>query len=106
ELARHETVLSLLGSFYEATAESAGLAGVSREFRQFARGILNADPALLALAIVPRLTEPERPSFSTLTGFRLTQIGPDGKIRPAGRREEYFPLLAMQPRPRAASILG
>ena len=112
ELARHETVLNLLGFFYEATSEAGELTAFTREFQQFARGVLAEDPDLQAVAIILRLPDAGRKSFEQLarkgiiTGFGITQVGEAGEIEPAGRRGEYFPVLVMEPQPRNAALLG
>ena len=114
QLAEHETVLNLLGFFYEATAEATRgqLSAFVPEFREFAQGVLAEDPDLQAVAIVPRLPDYERKKFEELarqgivTGFGITQLGETGNMEPAGRRGDYYPVLVMEPQPRNAAILG
>jgi diguanylate cyclase (GGDEF)-like protein len=110
ELARHETVLRLLGGFFEASGETiAGdLAGFTEEFREFSHGVLKGEPHLLAAAVILRLPEAGRDGFAQAAGagFRLREEGENGESRPLARRSEYFPVLAVEPQERRDALLG
>jgi diguanylate cyclase (GGDEF)-like protein len=112
ELAKHETVLRLLGGFFEASGETipGDYAGFAVEFREFSHGVLSREPHLQAVAIIPRLPDAERPRFEqaagALSGFRLTEVSESGEIRPAGRRSQYYPVLVAEPHSLNAAILG
>ena len=112
ELARHETVLHLLGAFFEAASEAIpGDFGIfAVEFREFSQGVLAREPHLQAVVLIPRLTDAERPGFEQASrvfpGYRIREVSETGAIRPATRRSEYYPVLVVEPRQRNAAILG
>ena len=111
ELAKHETVLHLLGGFFEASGETVpgDYAGFITEFREISRGLLDREPHLQAVAIIPRLPEAGRAAFeqaAAQAGFRLTETGEAGDNLPASRRSEYYPVLVAEPQERNAAILG
>jgi diguanylate cyclase (GGDEF)-like protein len=112
ELSRHETVLHMLGAFFEAASEA--IPGDFRifavEFREFAQGLTARDPHLQAAVLIPLLLDEERPGFEQATrvfpGYRLREVSETGVIRPAARRSEYCPVLVAEPQQRNAAILG
>ncbi len=112
ELAKHETVLRLLGGFFEASGETlpGDHAGFAAEFREFSHGVLSGEPHLQAVAIILRLPDAERTRFEqeygAMSGFRLSETDESGESRPASRRREYFPVLVAEPQARNAAILG
>jgi diguanylate cyclase (GGDEF)-like protein len=112
ELAKHETVLQLLGAFYEASSETIpdDVVLFADEFREFSQGVLAREAHLQAVAIIPRLPDYERGQFEqaagALPGFRIREVGESGEIRPAARRSEYFPVLAVEPLQRNGALLG
>jgi diguanylate cyclase (GGDEF)-like protein len=112
ELAKHETVLQLLGAFYEASSETIpGDVGLfASEFREFSQGVLSREEHLQAVAIIARVPDYERRGFEqvaeSLPGFRIREVDETGEIRPAARRSEYFPVLAVEPLERNAILLG
>ena len=112
QLAKHETLLRLLGGFFEASSETipGDFAAFALEFREFSQGVLSREPHLQTVAIIPRLPEAERRRFEqaagALSGFRLTEVGETGEILPATRRSEYYPVLVAEPQAGNAAILG
>jgi diguanylate cyclase (GGDEF)-like protein len=112
ELSRHETVLHMLGGFFEAAAEAIpGDFGIfAVEFREFAQGVLARDPHLQAAVLIPLLRDEDRLGFEqaarVFPGYRLRELSETGAIRPATRRSEYCPVLVAEPRQRNAAILG
>ncbi len=112
QLAKQETLLRLLGGFFESSSETipGDFAAFALEFREFSQGVLSREPHLQAVAIIPRLPEAERSGFEqtagALAGLRLTEVAENGAIRPASSRSEYYPVLVAEPRARNAAILG
>ncbi len=112
QLAKQETLLRLIGGFFEASSETipGDFAAFALEFREFSDGVLSREPHLQAVAIIPRLQEAERERLEEAagkrTGLRLTEVGESGEIRSAARRGEYYPVLVVEPQARNAAILG
>ncbi len=112
QLAKQETLLRLLGGFFEASSETipGDFAAFALEFREFSQGVLSREPHLQAVAIIPRLPEAGRRGFEqaagALAGLRLTEVGENGEIRPASSRSEYYPVLVAEPQASNAAILG
>jgi diguanylate cyclase (GGDEF)-like protein len=112
QLAKQETLLRLLGGFFEASSETipGDLATFAMEFREFSQGVLSLEPHLQAVAIIARLPEAKRgrleQAMGAPAGFRLREVGENGGIRPASRRSEYYPVLVAEPQARNAALLG
>lgn len=74
-----------------------------RDFARFASGQRSRQSGIQALEWVPRVRAAERAAFerearqSGLPGFQLTEIGPDGRMRRAGERAEYYPVFYVDP---------
>jgi signal transduction histidine kinase/CheY-like chemotaxis protein len=89
----------------EGVAAYLNTAGdVSREqFRRFVAPGLERHPGLLAIEWVPRVLQADRDSFVArvraegFPDFRLTERGPGGERIEMGPREEYFPILYVEP---------
>jgi diguanylate cyclase (GGDEF)-like protein len=112
ELSRHETVLHMLGAFFEAASEAipGDFGTFAVEFREFSHGVLARESHLQAVVIIPLLPDAERPGFEqaarAFLGYRLQELSETGAIRPAARRSEYYPVLVAEPRARNAAVLG
>jgi signal transduction histidine kinase/CheY-like chemotaxis protein/sensor domain CHASE-containing protein len=89
----------------EGVASYLNTAGdVSREqFKRFVYPALERHPGLLAMEWAPRVRQDERDRFEAqvraegFVRFRLTERGPGGQRVEMGRREEYFPILYVEP---------
>lgn len=74
------------------------------EFEIFAQRLVKHLDGISALSWNPLVTHRERAAFeararrSGLEGYRITEWGPDGTLRPAGRREVYVPIEVIAPR--------
>ncbi len=67
------------------------------EFRRLVAPFLSRSRSIEAVEWVPRVAESERAKFVAATrrdgieGFRITEMGRDGRMKPALRRNEDFP---------------
>jgi signal transduction histidine kinase/DNA-binding NarL/FixJ family response regulator len=82
----------------------AGHAGVNRhEFHTFVQPFFAQMAGLQALEWVPRVSAADRDQFEAAVrregfgDFQITEKGPDGRLRRAGRRHEYFPVCYVEP---------
>jgi PAS domain S-box-containing protein len=92
-------VLESTRSFYVADDK-----GVRRdEFHTFVQPFFSHMVGLQALEWVPRIPDANRDQFEAAVryeGFRdfqITEKGPDGRLRRAARRAEYFPVCYVEP---------
>ncbi len=91
--------LESTGSYYVADHE-----GVQRdEFHTFVQPFFSHMAGLQALEWVPRISEANRDQFEAamrrdgFPDFLITEKGPDGRLRRAARRNEYFPVCYVEP---------
>lgn len=69
-------------------------------------------PGILALDYSPRVYSKDRAGFEAaartqgLTGFQITELDPDGTVRKAGERAEYFPVYGLYPESENQFVLG
>jgi CHASE1-domain containing sensor protein len=97
----------------------AGSVSVERdEFREFVAPHLAHARGVLALAWAPRVRLAERAAFEDEArgldlgepaapgGFRIAEPGAGGSKVPAGRRDEYYPILYVEPAERNHALLG
>jgi PAS domain S-box-containing protein len=96
-----------LTAFYEGSQE------VERdEFRVFSKHLLSKCPAVQALEWVPRVTADQRAAHEEstraagLTDYTIREESLNGEMVPAGRREEYFPVLFVEPYSGNARAVG
>jgi diguanylate cyclase (GGDEF)-like protein/PAS domain S-box-containing protein len=74
-----------------------------REFAEFAQRLLARHPEIQALEWLPRVPYESLPDFEKsvqaegFPGFRVTERGADGKPVPVLKREEYFPIMFVEP---------
>lgn len=74
-----------------------------REFSEFSQPLLARHPEIQALEWLPRVPEAALPSLQKsvqdegYTGFRITELAADGSLMPVAKREEYFPILFVEP---------
>ena len=87
-------LLDVLRAFFNASED-----GISRdEFNAFAGELLNGRKAILALSWIPRVTRDERARHELtgaregIAGYRISIVGPDGRLLPAPEKDEYFPV--------------
>lgn len=75
----------------------------AQEFSAFARGVLARHPEFQALEWLPRVTRAQRAAFEQALrqqghrGFRITEAAADGSVATAAERDEYFPVLYVEP---------
>lgn len=103
----HILALEALESFYLSSYS------VERsEFRTFTQHMLTHFHSLGVLEWIPRVPGSERAAYEAaargdgLTGFRITELGPDGNLVTAAQRDEYFPVYYMEPYEGNESALG
>jgi signal transduction histidine kinase/DNA-binding NarL/FixJ family response regulator len=72
-------------------------------FRRFASAPLARLPELQAVEWIPRVPRAERARYESLAaadgylGYRFNELAPDGRLRAATDREEYFPVYYAEP---------
>lgn len=82
------------------------------EFRRLVTPFLSHSRSIEAVEWVPRVAESERAKFVAdarrdgIEGFRITEMGRDGRMKPVQRRNEYFPVYFIGPRPGSRTIYG
>ncbi|WP_169257999.1 CHASE domain-containing protein, partial [Aromatoleum toluvorans] len=81
------------------------------EFERFTAWFA-AQPAVLAVDWAPYVTQATRAQFEAAAaakdfpGYRIVEPDDDGRLRPAGERSEYFPVLFSAPRQANLVIIG
>lgn len=74
-----------------------------KEFREFISPYLGTSPAIRALEWIPRVSAAERPELErrirsgTFSNFRIIERSESGEMVPAKPREEYYPVLFLEP---------
>ncbi len=88
-------VVRSLGRFIETIGNSDG-----ESFTAFTADTLRLHPEIQALEWIPRVMQAELRDFEQNQGpgFQVRELAPDGWLRPATPRPEYFPVLHLQPR--------
>jgi PAS domain S-box-containing protein len=72
-------------------------------FERFVTPLLAQNKAIQALEWIPRVPEGSRSSYENAArrvgfrGFQFTERTSDGRMGPAGKREEYFPVYFVEP---------
>ncbi len=98
ERANYEMIASAVTAFYA----SSNLVERS-EFESFVGELLARAPDVQAVTWQPRVRRAERAAFEAaaiaegLGGYRITERADDGQKFTAGEREEYFPVLFIEP---------
>jgi diguanylate cyclase (GGDEF)-like protein/PAS domain S-box-containing protein len=73
------------------------------DFSSIAMGYLDRRPELTAVNWIVRVSQAQRPGFEAWARrhvdptYRIREPAPDGSLRPAGPRAEYYPLLYTEP---------
>jgi|GEM_PF-706080 Adenylate cyclase, family 3 (some proteins contain HAMP domain) len=81
-------------------------------FARFVGRPLSVHPSLQLLAWVPRITNSERGDYEakaktqTDPSFEIRERGPQGELRPADQRSEYFPAYYVEPTAGNETALG
>jgi PAS domain S-box-containing protein len=106
QLSNYEEVVSSLASFFDASNE------VTRdEFHTYCARALAKYPALTALSWNPETSAARRDALEGaaradgFTEFHVTELGPDGRLSPAGDRPVYAPVFYVEP-PSEGAVLG
>ena len=74
-----------------------------RDFRIFSQGILARHPEIQALEWLPRVERPDLPGFERAVQregfpqFKVTERSAGGTLVPVSERDEYFPILYLEP---------
>lgn len=106
-LADHEAFVGNLASYIESFSIID-----PDEFRHYVKGIYWSSPKFSALSWCPRVLRAERGAFeiqqTTLMGetFKIKQRINEGVIAEADVRDEYYPVLLIEPLPDNASAIG
>ena len=85
-----------VGAFYSASPDVT-----TSQFAEFTAPLLNRFETIAGLGWVPNVTQESRVAFERVAqkqfpGFRITEVGPDGVLVPAGQRAVYFPVLLIR----------
>ncbi|MCP5480980.1 MAG: CHASE domain-containing protein [Spirochaetales bacterium] len=106
-LDRYVYALDSVHSLYRASND------VTRsEFSLFTQRLVKQHTAIAALEWVPRVPHAMRATLETqarregLAGFRFQELGPQGDLRVAGQRKEYFPVYFIEPGEQNAAAFG
>ncbi len=86
-----------VGAYY-----SASRSVTTAQCAKFVAPMLQRFPTIKALGWVPRITQPIRSEFEQAAqadhpGFRITEVGSDKDLVPAGVRPAYFPVRLIRP---------
>ncbi len=107
EMLRALEILHAVQALFEVKPE------VTRtEFSRFVQSALVRLPELQALEWIPRVSHAERARYESaaradgLADFHFTEIDPEGRIVPAGERDEYLPVLYVEPPLSNFPVLG
>ncbi len=83
-----------------------------REFHWLVAPFLSRSRSIEAVEWVPRVTDSDRAKFVAearregIEDYRITEMGGDGRMRPASKRNEYFPICFIGPRPGLKTVYG
>ncbi len=107
EMELHIKTMQSIASFYTASTS------VEREeFSKFVAGPLKERPSLHAIQWVRRVTIPARTSYEQMmkndgfANFTIQDLNEAGRLIPAMRRGEYFPVHFIEPYGKNRSVLG
>lgn len=102
-LAIKNDLLRTLNSLEDISSFYAGSSFVSQEeFGKFAQPLLLRNKGIRVLAWVPRVSNLQRAAREAAEnknypGFRITEYDAQGRMVPAKRRDEYFPVFYLEP---------
>ncbi len=91
--------------------DARGVIGSRAEFAGIASGYLHQRPELQAMAWLPRVPAAGRAAFERWAGaqyqlpFQILDVLPDGRAVPAAPRDQYFPVVYIEPQG-GALLLG
>jgi signal transduction histidine kinase len=107
ELSSHVQLLQSVAGLYAASDS------IERsEFQIYSQHLLETYPGLRAIVWAPRVSAAERGAYEAaarragLADFAIREPGPDGELRLAGERAEYFPIHYAEPAQRNHAVLG
>ena len=106
--------LDLLANYVRASRElsSNRYGEFALEFGKLARRIPAQEPDTQVVAFISNVPAGERGGFESawgreLTGgFAITEAGSEGQLRPAGKRNLYFPVSVMEPYEYTTTMIG
>ncbi len=82
------------------------------EFRETLAPFLSRSNNIQAVEWVPRVPNGRRAEYETaarrdgIDGFRINEVGKDGQLAPASRRDEYFPIYFIGPQSGDPTVYG
>lgn len=77
-----------------------------QEFQTVVAGVLEHRPGIQALSWNPRIGRAQRAALERETGLRITERDAQGRLRPAALRDEYVPVLYIEPSAANERALG
>ncbi len=112
EVLQHE-ISQQLNAVNTLAAYFAGSNLVERkEFRTFVQPLIDEDDGVLALGWAPRIRGGQRRRYERfvrdegLSKYEITERDGSGKFMPAKTRDQYFPILYVEPAEKWKSLLG
>ena len=119
-LAAEERALAVKGTFATETAMlelvRAALADQLQprndDFLRLVAPFASRSPSIEAVEWTPRVLDSQREAFLAdarrhgFADYRITEVGPGGVMIPASKREEYYPILFIGPRPGRDTVYG
>ncbi|MBN1393827.1 MAG: CHASE domain-containing protein [Pirellulales bacterium] len=120
QLAAEDRALAVKGTFetesgmLELVRSAVETAAQSRrnEFKRLVEPFRSRSRSIEAVEWAPRVAESQRDAFVAearregLEGFQITELGPDGRMMTAQRRNEYFPVCFIGPRSGNPAVYG
>ena len=97
ELSSYINDLHAISAFFRASEVVT-----RREFSEFARPLHARHGGLRAFDWVPRVSDSERTDYENrvrneVPGFRIGELAPEGQVKPASSRAEYYPIDYIEP---------
>jgi diguanylate cyclase (GGDEF)-like protein/PAS domain S-box-containing protein len=99
ELRRYEDLVTDIQSYAAASNQWLD----TKAYQAFVAQLLHGRDGVQSLDYQPRVPRSEREGFEAKardegsSDFHITEIAPDGRLRPAGARTEYFPVYEVYP---------
>ncbi len=100
-LAREGAICESVAAFFAASEFVS-----AEEFRTFAGTLLSHDSEIQAVEWASRVREADRRDWEQTTNIEIVEKGLDGALRRADRRQEFAPILYVEPRAGNDGALG